>query len=157
MRQTVRNTSSTRTTATTARSTRSEWSEGSERIKWSERITKSEWRLWIWLILRQGLDERLETLMGSSNPHFDSLAIVVRDHGESLAIRLSLLLLGGQLLNDATLLKTLGVLLNESLGDRVMRLVLEQDVIESCGVDGREREGPLSKLVRITDLIACRV
>lgn len=95
--------------------------------------------------------------MGSSNPHFDSLAIVVRDLGESLAIRFSSLLLGGQLLKDATLLKSLRVLLNESLGDRVMRLVLEQDVIESCGVDGREREGPLSKFVRITDLIACRV
>jgi hypothetical protein len=92
--------------------------------------------------------------MGSSNPHVDSLAIVVRDLGESLAIRLSLLLFGGQLLNDATLLKTLGVLLNESLGDKVMRFGLEQDVIESRGVDGRKSEVSLSKPFRITDLIA---
>jgi hypothetical protein len=93
--------------------------------------------------------------MGSSNPHVDSLAIIVRDLGESFAITLSLLLLGGQLLNDATLLKTLGVLLNESLGDRVMQLGLEQDMIESRGVDGRESKVSLSKLLE--SLISLRV
>jgi hypothetical protein len=73
---------------------RSEWERRSERVNWGERIVRSKWRLWIQLILRHGVDERLEALMGTSNSHFDSFAIVVRNLGKALALRLSLLHLG---------------------------------------------------------------